>query len=155
MKPPGHAVVSLTIGGILWAITKSPYAMLSASLTGVLIDLDHLADFYRWHVKGDHTRVWFFLHSYELMIPALLAGYFSGWDPVILGISAAFLGHLICDQIFNPVMPFFYFFTYRASKGFRFSELIKSDWEEIEQDLLEMPGARTLVGFLKGKGGPK
>ena len=57
MKPPGHAVISLTIGGVLWAVTKSPYSMLAAALSGVLIDLDHLLEYYRWFVKNDHSRV--------------------------------------------------------------------------------------------------
>ena len=60
MKPPAHAAISLTIGGILWAITKSPYAMVAGFLTGVFIDLDHLVEYYRWFVKGDNSRVWFF-----------------------------------------------------------------------------------------------
>ena len=95
MKPPGHAVISLSIGGVLWAVTKSPYSMVAASLTGVLIDLDHLVEYYRWFIKEDNTKLWFFLHSYELLVPLFLGSYFSGWDPVVMGVSFAFLGHLL------------------------------------------------------------
>ena len=118
MKPPGHAAVSLCIGGVLWAVTKSPYSFVASFLTGALIDLDHLVEYYWWFVREDNRRVWFFLHSYELVPPAFLAGYLSGWDPVVLGASLAFLGHLLSDQLANPVSPMTYFFTYRAIKGF-------------------------------------
>ena len=46
MKPPGHAVISLSIGGVLWTITKSPYSMAAAFFTGVFIDIDHLVEYY-------------------------------------------------------------------------------------------------------------
>lgn len=151
MKPPAHAAISLTIGGILWAITKSPYAMVAGFLTGVFIDLDHLVEYYRWFVKGDNSRVWFFLHRYELVVPAFLAGYLSGWDPAVLAVSLAFLAHLLSDQLANPVGPLTYFFTYRAMKGFRRSEIIKADWEDIRQAFLSRPFARTVLGFLNPK----
>ena len=124
MKPPGHAVVSLGIGAIVWGFTKSPYSVLAAFLTGVLIDLDHLVEYYSWFVREERSKVWFFLHSYELAVPAFLAGYMSGWDPVVLGVSAGFLGHVLTDQVVNPMRPLAYFFTYRAIKGFRRSELL-------------------------------
>ena len=112
MKPPGHVAISMTIGGVVWAATKSPYSMIAATLTGAMVDLDHLLEYYLWFVKDDNSRVFFFLHSYELLVPCILAGYLSGWDPVVLGSSLAFLGHLITDQLANPVHPLAYFFTY-------------------------------------------
>ena len=105
MKPPGHAAISIAIGGALWGVTKSPYSFVAATLTGVMIDMDHLVEYYRWFVKEDNTRVYYFLHSYELVVPVFLAGYFSGWDPVVLGVSFAFLGHLLTDQLVNPMAP--------------------------------------------------
>lgn len=98
MKPPGHLAISMTIGGALWAATKSPYSMVAATLTGARVDLDHLVEYYLWFVKEDNSRVFYFLHSYELLVPCILAGYLSGGDPVVLGCSLAFLGHLITDS---------------------------------------------------------
>ena len=147
MKPPGHAVISLSIGGILWAVTKSPYALVSSLLTGVMIDMDHLVEYYRWFVKGDTSKVYFFLHSYELLVPVFLSSYFSGWDPVVMGASFAFLGHLLTDQIVNPVMPLAYFFTYRAMKGFRRSALINVDWQDLRRDFLRLSITRTIISF--------
>ena len=88
----------MTIGGALWAATKSPYSMVAATLTGARVDLDHLVEYYLWFVKEDNSRVFYFLHSYELLVPCILAGYLSGGDPVVLGCSLAFLGHLITDS---------------------------------------------------------
>ena len=146
MKPPGHAVISLSIGGVLWAVTKSPYSMLAAAVTGVMVDLDHLVEYYWWFVKEDHTRAWFFLHSYELAVPAFLAGYLSGWNPVVLGISFAFLGHLITDQIANPVGPFTYFLSYRAAKRFRRTAIVRAEWADLQRDFLRFPITRTVLG---------
>ena len=148
MKPPGHAVVSLGIGAIVWGVTKSPYSVLAAFLTGVLIDLDHLVEYYSWFVREERSEVWFFLHSYELAVPAFLAGYMSGWDPVVLGVSAGFLGHVLTDQVVNPMRPLAYFFTYRAIKGFRRSEIIRADWGTIRKDFLNIGLTRTVLSRL-------
>ena len=128
-------------------MTKSPYALVSSLLTGVMIDMDHLVEYYRWFVKGDTSKVYFFLHSYELLVPVFLSSYFSGWDPVVMGASFAFLGHLLTDQIVNPVMPLAYFVAYRAMKGFRRSELIKVEWQDIQRDFLRLPITRTIIRF--------
>ena len=151
MTPPAHAAVSLAIGGILWGVTKSPYSLVASFLTGVLIDLDDLVEYYWWFVKEDHTRVWFFLHSYELVIPAFLSGYLSGWDPAVLGVSLAFLAHLLADQLVNPVGPLTYFFSYRAIQRFRRSEIIHAEWEDIQQSFLSRPMARTILGIFNHK----
>ena len=147
MKPPGHAAVSLAIGGALWAVTKSPYALVSAVVAGVMVDLDHLVEYYWWFVKEDHTRVWYFLHSYELAVPSLLGAYLSGWDPIVMGASFAFLGHVLTDQLVNPMAPLAYFFSYRAMNGFRRNRIVNSDWEELQRDFLRVPVTRRILGI--------
>ena len=145
MKPPGHALVLISIGGVLWGITKSPYSFFAAAVAGVMIDVDHLVEYYRWFVREDNSRVWFFLHSYELLVPAFLASFLSGWDPVVTGVSAAFMGHLITDQIVNPVAPLAYFFTFRAMKGFRRAEIVNAEWNDIRHDFLRLPITRRVL----------
>lgn len=122
--------------------------MAAAVVTGLLVDLDHLVEYYWWFVKEDRSRVLYFLHSYELMAPALLAGYLSGWDPMILGVSMAFIGHLITDQIANPVRPFTYFFTYRALKRFKRNEIVDVPWPELERDFLSSSMAKKVLRVL-------
>lgn len=151
MKPPGHAAISLTIGGVLWAVTKSPYAFVAATVTGVMIDLDHLVEYYWWFIKEDNSKVFYFLHSYELVVPAFLAGYLSGWDPVVLGVSVAFTGHLITDQLVNPVRPLTYFFTYRALNRFRRSAMINVEWDELQREFLRQTLARRVLSIFNPK----
>ena len=144
-------MISLSIGGAVWAVTKSPYSMVAATVTGVMIDIDHLVEYYRWFVKEDNSKVFYFLHSYELLVPVFLAGYLSGWDPVVVGISFAFLGHLLTDQLVNPMMPLAYFFTYRALKGFRRHEIVAAEWADLRQDFLHVPIARTVLSIFNPK----
>ena len=152
MKPPGHAAISIGIGGIVWAVTKSPYSMAAAVATGVAVDLDHLLEYYLWFVKGDNSRVFFLLHSYELLVPCILAGVLSGGDPVVIGVSAAFLGHLLTDQIANPMHPLAYFLTFRVINGFNRAKLIRQPWKELEADFLKLYGAKAVLGrFTKGQ----
>ena len=122
--------------------------MAAAFFTGVLIDLDHMVEYYWWFVKGDHTRVWYFLHSYELLVPAFLAGYLSGWDPIVTGASFAFLGHLLTDQVVNPVVPLGYFFSFRAAKRFRRQAIVKSEWGQTEEDFLRLPVTKKILSVL-------
>ena len=125
--------------------TKSPYSMLAATATGVAIDVDHLLEYYLWFVKGDDSRVFYFLHSYELLVPCVLAGLLSGGDPVVIGVSAAFLGHLLTDQIANPMHPLAYFFTFRVINGFNRAKLVRQPWDELRADFLKVYGAKTAL----------
>ena len=145
MKPHSHAAVSVAIGGAVWGSTQSPYAMVSAVATGLLVDLDHLVEYYWWFVKGDRSRVFFFLHSYELLAPGVLAIYLSGWDPMVIGVMCAFLGHLLSDQLVNPIKRLGYFWTYRSLKGFRRSEIITAEWSYLEGEFLGVPGVKALL----------
>ncbi|MBI4336757.1 MAG: hypothetical protein HY683_02860 [Chloroflexi bacterium] len=144
MSPPAHAVVSVAIGGATWAVTRSPGAVAVALLVGVLIDLDHLPDYYHTLVLGRRPRLWLVLHSYEGVVPGTLAAYLSGWNPLVIAGLAAFLAHILCDQVANPVRPLGYFFTYRALKGFRVEELSYVNARAMEGALVRDP----LLGWL-------
>ncbi len=133
----------------MWAATKSPYSMLAASVTGVAVDLDHLVEYYLWFIKEDNSRVFYLLHSYELLIPCILAGVLSGGDPVVIGVSAAFLGHLLTDQIANPMHPLAYFLTFRVINGFNRAKLVRQPWDELRADFLKVHGARLALGRLR------
>ena len=129
----------------MWAATKSPYSMLAATATGVAIDIDHLLEYYLWFVKGDNSRVFYLLHSYELLVPWILAGILSGGNPVVIGVSAAFLGHLVTDQIANPMHPLAYFFTFRVINGFNRAKLVRQPWDELRADFLKVYGAKAAL----------
>ena len=64
-----------------------------------------------------------------------------------MGVSFAFLGHLLTDQLANPVGPFTYFFTYRAMKGFRRREIVHVPWDDLRADLLRTAISRAVLGI--------
>ncbi len=107
-------------------------------LAGVLIDLDHLIDYYVNHkftlnlsavydacVNVDLRTLHFPLHSYELAVLAWV--FISAFCLGSLWVSAAagFTQHIIADQISNPVEVFGYFFLYRLVHGFRTERIMK------------------------------
>ena len=129
----------------MWAVTKSPYSMVAATATGIAVDVDHLLEYYLWFVKGDNSRVFYLLHSYELLVPCILAGILSGGNPVVIGVSAAFLGHLVTDQSANPMHPLAYFFTFRVINGFNRAKLVRQPWDELRAEFLNVYGARAAL----------
>ena len=139
MSPPAHAAISLGIGAIVWLITRSTGSVAAALLAGVLIDLDHIPDYYRWLVLDKTDRIWFFAHSYEYLVPMLVASYLSGWNPLVIAGSLAFLGHLLADQLANPVGPFSYFLTYRISKRFYAPAILSTTARDMYKELARYP----------------
>lgn len=150
MTPTAHAAISLAIGGTVWAVTRSQGAVLSALAAGVLIDLDHLPDYYRYLVLRRPDRFWVFLHAYEWVALALLIAHLSGWDPLAVASIAAFLAHLLCDQFTNPVSPLGYFFTYRAFKRFHAKDLVRVSVEDAYAEVQRFPGGRWIVPKVVG-----
>jgi hypothetical protein len=137
--PPGHAAVSLALGGGTWLISGSSGSIAVALLVGVFMDLDHLPDYYRWLILDRSNRLWLFLHSYELLIPALFISAASDWNPLAIAGTLALLGHLLGDQWANAVRPWSYFFTFRAINGSRTSATTSMTSQEMYEDLLQLP----------------
>ncbi|GBD11364.1 hypothetical protein HRbin23_01027 [bacterium HR23] len=127
MKPHEHLLVSAVLGGGAWAFTGEPLALPTAVGVGVLLDLDHIPEVYRRWVLDRPLKVWFVLHAYEWLPLAVVACWLTGWNPLAIGASLGFLGHLVCDHLANRVHPLAYFFTYRARVGFQGSHLIRGD----------------------------
>ena len=131
-----HITTSALLSAATFLITSSTTMAMSALVSGVLIDLDHLIDFFifsgeRFSVqnlfewcKTSWERSLFPFHSWEMYILFTLFTYHSP-HPVQIGILLGVGVHLTLDQIGNryflkhdSIRPFFYFFIYRASKGF-------------------------------------
>lgn len=103
------------------------------SATGIFIDLDHLADY--WRETGMNSDVprfmnyfstrqpqhlLLFLHCWELPALALAIAAARGWQPawIVWGIIGWFL-HLALDQKYNHLHRFSYFFFFRLRHGFK------------------------------------
>ena len=137
MKLPSHAAASAAVSAAVYGVTRSPTAALAALLSGILIDLDHVPDFFllsgekfslsnliSWHVNMRWDRVVLVLHSLELWALLALWAFLRRQD-LLFGLAAGTGIHLACDEIGNRnpmghrLSRWFYFLSYRAWVGFR------------------------------------
>ena len=81
---------------------------------GVLIDLDHLFDYYRWHVLRKKGKIVLPLHAWEYSIVGLLLVGLVYYHPLLLAAALAHLGHIATDHLHNHLAPWGYSITYRA-----------------------------------------
>lgn len=131
MRTPAHICASSAAGGAAYVLTGSAELSVSCLLSGVLLDVDHLADFFLlsgepFTIKGFFSwchemrwkKIYLVLHSYELYFLLLLAaGLFPGraLTGVLLGMGL----HLLMDQLGNrDLNKWFYFMTFRYRSGF-------------------------------------
>ena len=119
LGPVGHTVVSVGIGGAVWAATGSPAAVPAATVTGVLIDVDHVLDYYNCYWKRDKGRLYVLFHGWEYSAIALAIVLAFWYPPVLLAAVLGHLGHLVGDQVGNRLAhPLAYSIVYRISAGF-------------------------------------
>ena len=118
MGPVGHTVISGALGVGVGAATGSPVAGATALGVGVLMDVDHLFDFYEWYVRGKGNRIYLLFHAWEYPaagVIALAAGFFH---PLFLALVLAHLAHVATDHFHNRLAPWAYFISYRIAKRF-------------------------------------
>lgn len=123
-------------------MTGSKALAVSNFLTGVFIDTDHfldyylskgfstkfkIVDFYNVCMNYEFTKLYVFLHSFELLLilwiiaiayPANLI-----WWGIVIGASQ----HLIFDVAINLIKPLGYSFAFRLIKKFNMKELMKHE----------------------------
>lgn len=119
-------MVSVGIGGGVWAATGSALAVPAAVATGVLTDADHLLDFYLMYVKKDRRRVFVLFHAWEYAILGLALALGVWHHSIMVAGVLGYLGHLVGDQIGNrPKHPLAYSIVYRMRSGFERSRLFQ------------------------------
>lgn len=128
------------ISVFVWAHFQSAWCALVSFLAGVLIDLDHLFDYFSIHRFTFNVRkiyycclymrlknLYLLLHSYELVALLWIATYVfslsNTWKAVAIGMTQ----HIILDQMVNPMKTFGYFIVFRISKGFRSNLIMKKE----------------------------
>ncbi|MBW2149312.1 MAG: hypothetical protein JRG73_13305 [Deltaproteobacteria bacterium] len=141
MLPQVHIAVSASLSIILFGVFHSTWAALSNFLVGVLLDLDHLVEYYRtkgftlnplkiyrfcgFAVQRDWPpRVFFWLHAYEYVLLTALVAHAVHYHPAAVGAFIGMTQHLLLDQIGNNVGPFSYFLSYRFLNGFRCNRIL-------------------------------
>ena len=137
MRVRPHIASSIALGVVLYYIFKSVPMAISAILSGVLIDLDHVLEGYIsfgrkfniWQTikiaeNCEFRNFYVIMHSYELLFAlALLAFIFRPGD-VLIGICLGLLLHIIIDSAFNEIRPNAMFFIKRLKAGFKINDLI-------------------------------
>lgn len=131
MKTTAHLYTSAAAGCAVYAFTGSRTAGLACLLSGVLLDVDHLLDywllsgerftlkgFFAWCYELKWKKIYLALHSYELYLALLLAArLFPG--PALTGVLIGTGLHLLMDQAGNTALhKWFYFLTFRYRSGF-------------------------------------
>jgi len=133
MIPLGHALISLTAGGVLYTYSRSLAGVAWFLIASIFIDIDHYIDYVRERgstldlgkvyrcLKYGHMKfkkMMIILHSYELLIALWLVVFL--FDPNIMWkyAAAGLTLHLFIDQLSNPSLSFAYFFWFRAVNKF-------------------------------------
>ncbi len=135
MQPGTHAVVSLSLGVLLWAWTQSICASLLCFVSGTLIDLDHIVEYgihygRKWmnlrevfHYYNTRSaldpgspspRLYFFLHAYEYAVLFWIF-FLLTRNVCVFGLALGYTLHMIMDGLGNRdrVLPFHYFLLVR------------------------------------------
>jgi hypothetical protein len=137
MGPVGHTLISGAVGVGVGAATGSPEAGALALGFGVLMDADHLFDFYQWWVKGRPNKVYVFLHAWEFSAAGLLTLALVFFHPLLLAVVLAHLAHVTTDHLRNRLTPLAYFITYRLLK--RFDRAFIAPREDVMRAYREWP----------------
>ena len=132
MKIKSHVLVSIIFSTLLFMVFKSWKIAVSAFLSGVLIDCDHIFDYF-WEFRKrliikdffdvyHNEKMLFFMvifHSWELLVLLSIGAFSMSWNPWIVGVTIGFTQHIILDQIFNKTNRQTYFFIWRLKNGFK------------------------------------
>ena len=126
MSPVKHTAIALGVGTAVWAASGEPLAVPTAIAAGVLIDADHLIDFYLWFKKRDARRLYLILHTWELSAVGGLV-WLAFWShPLLLAAILAHVGHLVGDFVANrPKSILTYSLLFRAVLRFDRDRLIE------------------------------
>ena len=127
MGPLGHTVVSGAVAGGVWAATGSLPAAGIALGVGVLMDVDHLYDYYRWHVNPKDGKIFVLFHAWEYSLAGLAVWAFVFLNPLFLGAVLGHLAHVTTDHAANHLSRYAYSIVYRVAKGFDAAYILPSD----------------------------
>ncbi|MFW6046258.1 MAG: hypothetical protein ACOCP4_00410 [Candidatus Woesearchaeota archaeon] len=145
MELEKHILFSLILSIFFYSIDVPAFFILTFFISSVLIDLDHLLDYFisfpnelfrpiyfiSSRIKYFFSLDWYsvnkkivFLHSIELLLILSIINLFINSN-LLFFVIFGFSFHLTLDVVYNTLLmdntPFlFYFFTYRFFKGFNY-----------------------------------
>ena len=130
-----HIAVSVPVAVGAYYFTQSWLYAALAFFTGFLVDADHVLDYIREEgrfdmkdmfiksYRGDFEKLYVIFHAWEYIPLSFIIGAAAGNLVFPAVFSAAYLAHLLPDQLLNNTRPLGYFLTYRIIKKFRMREL--------------------------------
>ena len=138
MLPLGHVIASCIISSLVWIFFKSFACAAVSFASGILIDKDHLIDYYISHgftLKARAVydsclhmrlkRLYLIFHSYELIAIFWAAIYVFSLSNIWKAAAIGFTQHLIIDQFTNPIKRPGYLLAYRIVNGFKTDSIVK------------------------------
>ena len=84
----------------------------------VLMDIDHLYDFYQWYIKGRSNRIHILLHGWEYSAAGAIMLAVVFFHPLVLAAVLAHFVHVTTDHLHNRLSTFGYSISYRVIKRF-------------------------------------
>ena len=145
MRVRAHITTSIILSAILYLIFKSIPMSISAFLSGVLIDLDHVLECYmnfgpRFNMFNtikvcescQLKKAHLFLHSYELLLILAFVIYWQNLGQIWYGIAIGLTMHILLDMMFNCLYPNSLFFVKRWKVGFDALKIIDIEAQKLK-----------------------
>ena len=144
MRLRQHVIASIIFSTLFFMVFKSWTISAVSFFSGILIDLDHVIDYYWEHRKRlrfneffdsfYQSRNFFFgtiFHSWELLLLLNLYAFFVSGNSWIIGIAIGFAQHIVLDDIFNKdTSRLKYFFFWRLRYGFNAKRMFPDcEWD--------------------------
>lgn len=139
-----HLFSGLIVGFLVWRIWKKPVlSYLFAIIGGVLVDLDHLIDYYI--AFGWNFKISYFLRGYQFLENERIYVLFHGWEyvvilailliittnktskSIILALTLGLLLHLSADVMLNNIPIRSYSLVYRIKNKFSIQKLVDKE----------------------------
>ena len=137
-----HTIISGVVGTGFWATTRSRMAVFISFFCGILIDVDHIFDYWivkrriprsyhdllNYCAKEKEGKLYLVFHSYEIIfllwIGVVMHPFSFMWWAFAVGMTV----HVLADNIGNPYRPFALFFIYRLHYGFEKKYIFPEDY---------------------------
>jgi len=131
MRLEKHIAASACVGVGVFIVTRSVIMSIAALAAGILIDVDHLYDYWQSHsfdlnlskffkvcIECDLVQTKLFLHSIEFLLLMAVAAFVTR-SGLVTGLTLGICQHLAFDQMSNKVHPESYSFIYRWTNSFK------------------------------------
>jgi len=117
MKSLHHVAASALISGGLYTISGSWGLTAASLLSGILVDADHIADY--WLIHGlrfdlkqlfsyfdEHNferrkKLFFIFHGWEWLIIAVVSAWLTDWNHWFTGLAIGYGQHMVLDELYN------------------------------------------------------